>query len=443
MGRPSMGGVGSGMGRPGMGPGGAPGVGVHGAMQRRPGAGANRARNQIKEIDRFKIELKKKRAEYEQKRHGLGKFVRKDDRKDKKGKMKERAEPESMTRTMRVNTPGTPEHEERKKAIAERIGKARKKGAKIPEIMVSKPGRPLPVLKKENLPYTKDVRKPTLIKKIPIAKRLRKMSSEEELILDSSLSFVVGLENGVFMEAAKELDWKQRKALMDYLDLMSVALPPEWGLHKLIDDLRNRFAFICQSDKNLKTVIDQHPLPRRQWSKSCTPKQNSRLGFSCGFWKLMHVAAVGVAEQRGGLNLIESGMVGFETNTFSPIEAADAFRDYIDNFFTCAPCKDKFIKNYDNCEKNRRCDRLTEEDEDATISDWKELPIWLWEVHNEVSIGIIQESAAKANKYATRVVVKDEITGIWPNIDNCFMCFKNDGTWDEEEVFKLLEKTYW
>jgi hypothetical protein len=424
---------------------------------RHPGAGAIKVRDQYNEHDRFRDQMLQRKKEYEKKRKGLGGLIRKDGGKDKEGKPIERSNPDTMTKTMKVHTPGTSEYEKKRQAMIQHIeSKQRKPRLKNSQTAYSQTTGSTLILTKESLPYRKDVRKPTFARKqaerLPVIKRFVKMTAEEELILDATVSLVAGLETGVFMEDDKELDMDKRRALKAFLDLLSVSLPPEWGIHKLIDDLRSKILFIARSDNNLKIVLNQHPLPRKAWSKSCTFNKKGPIGFSCGFWKLMHVVSVGVAEHRGGLNLVDSGMVSPATKIFSPIEAADTLRNYIEHFFTCAPCKNNFLKHYDDCENNRRCDRLSSEDEDATTADWKEFPVWLWEVHNEVSVRIVKQKVAKlgriglpgsASATSPHVSLNDEVRVVWPNIDNCFMCFEDDGTWDEEQVFKFLEKSYW
>mmetsp|Transcript_31117 Transcript_31117/g.51859 ORF Transcript_31117/g.51859 Transcript_31117/m.51859 type:complete len:400 (-) Transcript_31117:62-1261(-) len=304
-------------------------------------------------------------------------------------------------------------------------------------------------LKKEALPFKKDVRKPSLAKKavehIPVFKRMVKMSDEEQLILDASLSLTVALETGVSMGLD---DLKSRTAMRRWLDLLSVSLPPEWGIHRMIDRLRNRFMYATKSKENFREIIKTHSLARNGWSPSCQGRANKNVptGFSCGMWKLLHVVTIGVAEQRGGKNLVESGMMAPSTKTFSPMEAADTIRDFIDNFFTCRPCRENFVQNYDECENNRRCDRLSDNIESATVPDWKELPLWLWEVHNEVSVRLVKERAALSfeRKGVRKMVrVKDEVKAIWPNVDSCILCFNDDGTWNEGEVFRFLERSYW
>ena len=411
---------------------------------RRPGAGHQKAKTQYRDMDRFQAQLKERREKLENRRKGLGKLIHKDITKDHKGMEIRREYPDVMTKAMKAHKPGTMEFEERKQKLIKRMDKLAKKKKIKPSVKsrVDAEG-----FKKESLPFKRDVRKPTTMKKvaekIPVVKRMARMTPEEELILDVSVSFVIGLESGVFVQNDKPLSMHEKMALKHYLELLSISLPAEWGLHRLIDDLRRKINYISQSDRNLRNVLADHPLPRKHWSKSCTSKTS--VGFTCGFWKLMHVATVGVAEQRGGLNLIASGMMAPETRTFSPIEAADTLRNYIEHFFSCTECREHFVSNYDDCEKNRRCDRLTDEDTAASTADWKELAVWLWEVHNEVSVRLAGQYKKQNfwSRSERRMTPTDQIRAIWPNMENCFMCFEDDGTWDEDQVFKFLERTYW
>ena len=71
---------------------------------------------------------------------------------------------------------------------------------------------------------------------------------------------------------------------MDWLDLLSVSLPPEIGLHELVDTLKHNIDNIAQSPSNLKSIIDKHPIPDMNYSESCTKGAKTQ-GFFCGFWK--------------------------------------------------------------------------------------------------------------------------------------------------------------
>ena len=414
-------------------------------FQRRHDAGFIKARNQPKSFDRYKEDMRVKREDYERKRTGIRGFVRRDNRKDKQGRWKPKHDALVMTPGMKYATRGTKEYADREAVLQKRMYKANKKlgiaGKVTGNVM----------LKKEALPWIKDVRRPSLVKKVvsvvPVVGRRFKMTPEEELILDVSLSFVTGLE-GMLFPGGGALNKKQQDTLLDFLDLLNIGLPPEWGIHRLIASLRSRRVEITRAF--LREVINSHPLPRRTWSPSCNNKDKRLTGYSCGMWKLLHVVTVGVAEQRGGLNLIDSGMLSENSRVFSPIEAADAIRDYIAEFYNCAICKKNFVANYDDCDNNRRCDRLTEDAEDASLADWKELPVWLWEVHNEVSIRVGKEEEKRRStrlflkvSFFPKKVDKPQIALIWPNMEECFLCFNEDGTWDEAEVFKHLESVYW
>ena len=409
---------------------------------KRPNAGHMMANTRTKKMDRFSTTMVTEKDRYMSKRKGLGGSFRKDSGRDKQGRPLPPTSMEENTKSMRQFTPGTMEFNDRQKSLMDRLNS--KKRTKRGKFIDQKPA----ILTKEALPFHKDVRKQTFAKKvaghIPIIKRMVQMTEEEELILDASLSLTVALETGVSM-GIEELE--SRTAMRKFLDLLAVALPPEWAIHKMIDGLRNHFMYATKNKDNFRELVKQHALTRKGWSRSCNSK-NVPTGFSCGLWKLLHIVTVGVVEQRGGKNLIDSGMIAPSSKTFSPMETADTIRNFLQHFFTCRPCRENFIENYDECDNNRRCDRLAFKDDLNTIapSDWKELPLWLWEVHNEVSVRLVHERAKKdydAKGVRKIVTPKEEIKVIWPNVETCILCFNEDGTWNEGQVFRYLEKVYW
>jgi hypothetical protein len=413
-------------------------------------AGAAKGRLERKDMDRWKTQMAGLKKEHEDRRKRLGGIISPPIPKHTRGAV-EKTTSETMTDKMKAFSPGTPEYEKRKNDLLERVaaGRAKMEARGKPGSTITKDT----VLKKESLPFSKDVRKQSFVQKqvgkVPIVKRLVRMTPEEALINDASRSFVHSLRYGVFM-SDEPLTLPRKMALQNWLEFLSVSLPPEWGLHRIIDDVRRQINFVAQADKNLHAVLDAHTstMPRGTWSFSCTGLGNKATtksqGFSCGFWKLLHTATVGVAEHNGGLNLVKSGMVGDTQKTFSPIEAADTIKDYIAMFFNCEECKRHFVEHYNNCANNRRCDRLTDDVETATTGDWKELALWMWEVHNEVSVRIVSEKRKKQLQRGLNAVGSlDEVMVVWPTIGDCFRCFEDDGTWDEPEVFARLEYAYW
>jgi Erv1 / Alr family len=299
------------------------------------------------------------------------------------------------TYAMRAHTPGTPEYETRQKKLEAHMDNLMTKQrlrTTAPQRRFSggvggAPRFDLPANHKPVMPYRKQVQKPKLahdiVGKVPIVRRMVKLSHEEELILDASLSFITALKVGLFRNS-DQLSKSQKRALQSWLDLLRISLPPEWALHELIMDLDNNLDFISQKEQNLLKFLRTRELPRQQWSRSCT--KEGRLpqnGFNCGFWKLLHVASVGIAEHRGGINLVDAHLVSKEVRVFSPLDAADAMKEFIANFFPCGACRAHFIAAYDEC-SNRRCVRLSQETDDASFADWQEVSKWLWEFHNDV-----------------------------------------------------------
>ncbi|CAJ1943096.1 unnamed protein product [Cylindrotheca closterium] len=390
--------------------------------------GALHAKYKPMELDRFRSPLLKKLQDYDrkQKRKGFfGIFF---------GGTKDNAaahnvESDVLTKTMRANTPGTEEFIARRKSLDEIIQKARKRWRNRGSISNS--------MTIGMLPYHKDVRG----RRRPLVRSYAHLSEEEGLILDVTHSFVMGLKYGLFVKS-NQLDSNQLNTFRDYLDLLGVSLPPEWRLHKLILELRQNYVKVGKGRSNLLEILDKYQI-QEGWSKDCTKGK-----FTCGFWKLLHTSTVGIAENRGGLNLIESGLILQSARTFSPLEAANAIRNYIDHFFTCGPCRKEFIATYDSCENNRRCDRLTEELEGASVADWKELPTWLWEVHNEVSVRVVKTRANSMNaglptKDKHELSATEQLEVLWPQIKDCIACFKEDGSWKEAGIFTFLESKYW
>ena len=116
-----------------------------------------------------------------------------------------------------------------------------------------------------------------ILSKVPIVKRaFNKHTHAHDTLNDAALSFTRGLLMGVFKGNAKgPLDYKRKKALQDWLDLLSVSLPPEMGLHELIDTLSANIDGITASEVNLNAVLKKHYIPDSNWSKSCTAEAGS------------------------------------------------------------------------------------------------------------------------------------------------------------------------
>lgn len=361
---------------------------------------------------------------------------------------------QGATDTMKAHVVNTKEFKDRRTKILEQIEqrKGKKARVEVEKRMNDVLNKRAPmVVDKAKLPYRKVVAPAKLGERIPIVKRVVKMNLEESLMLDSTLAFVEGLAQGLFRKDAS-LTASERTTLHDWLHLLSVALPQEWGIHELIDALMVRKSFVSQSRQNMFEVIKKHAPKRRLYSPSC---RATKIPFNCGFWKLLHTVSVGIAEHRGGLGLIEEGSLKEDALTFSPSDAADTIRNYMEAFFPCPYCSKHFVDQYDDCDNLERCMRLADDENAASEADWKELAKWLWEFHNSVSVRILHQNADSRRKAGghlgmsppqygpAKASVMDEIAVLWPTVDSCLKCFNADGSWDEEAVFLHLETQYW
>ena len=228
--------------------------------------------------------------------------------------------------------------------------------------------------------------------------------------------------------------------LLDWFDLLSVSLPPEIGLHELIDTLKHNVDEISERQENLKLLIDKHPLPEKDWSLSC---RKGMKPFFCGFWKLLHIMSVGFAEQAGGLALRESSP---SIRIFSAKQAANVVREYIALFFPCTECSKYFVAKYDDC-SFQRCHRLSDKTVDASGESWQECPLWLWEVHNDVSSYKLKKEVDKFDAFGGRMDEakqwERDMKVLFPQMDQCNGCITSDGTWNLNAVYNHLEYEYW
>ena len=171
-------------------------------------------------------------------------------------------------------------------------------------------------------------------------------------------------------------------------------------------------------------------------------KGTSSGGFFCGFWKLLHILSVGFAEQGGGLALQESSP---SIRVFSAKEAGNVVREYMALFFNCEKCSKRFISQYDDC-SFQRCNRLSDETVDAPIESWQEFPLWLWQVHNDVSRSKSMRASdfhEKAGKRGEAKKWEHDMKAIYPHLDQCISCVTLEGTWNLNAVYRHLEKEYW
>ncbi|GKY94249.1 hypothetical protein MPSEU_000390700 [Mayamaea pseudoterrestris] len=326
------------------------------------------------------------------------------------------------TVSMKANIKGTSEEMQRRATILESIRRAKgqRKAEQVKSVMETT----------SELPYQKLVPLTGLREKIPLFRRTVKLSLEEELIIDTAVSFAYSLKYEVFLRG-QELSESETKALKNWLILLSVSLPQEWILTTLVDDVLRNVDGLVKNPALLDHIMKDRQIVRTAWSPSCRRVVGGG-GYTCGFWKLLHTVTVGVAEHRGGKTVFAQS-----SNTFSPAETADIIRDFIANFFRCRTCAAHFIASYDDCSFDR-CDRLVEDAEATSDSDWKEVAVWLWKFHNAVNIRVWNERNENGVRKSG-----DELKLVWPSLADCWTCYRGDGSWDQDAVFLHLERSYW
>jgi hypothetical protein len=268
-------------------------------------------------------------------------------------------------------------------------------------------------------------------------------------------------------------------------------------------------AVTVPSQTDLLAVLRRHPPPRDEWSDSCASStkndnNNDNSGdnedgtsgndnnnndiditnspaYLCGIWKLLHIITLGVHEQH-------ARVLG-DMDRVSMTHVATTLRGFIRHYLSvaCAECEDTFGKLYDgdngnnkdngngNHKQNKncafdRCTRLvvpptssgggmlgytTAVSPDQRRKAWRQLALWLWEVHNHIHEQIITVEAEAKSSLGIHMDLKelrDETQ--WPSRTSCPQCWVNtnantnanaDAVWkhDENQVFLYLKQAYW
>mmetsp|Transcript_5618 Transcript_5618/g.7035 ORF Transcript_5618/g.7035 Transcript_5618/m.7035 type:complete len:705 (-) Transcript_5618:101-2215(-) len=268
----------------------------------------------------------------------------------------------------------------------------------------------------------------------PSSKYLSYPHTSEEMYSDAALSLQFSLQSGVY-NSNGPLSPPRQKALKTWLQLLQRTLPhrPDTVFHQshlLLDDLLASWNDVIASEDGLEKVLRRHPAPARDWSASCH-KGSEVNGYTCGLWSLFHVMTLGLVHYN------QKGTGGLVDGLLSPVHAADALREFVAHFFACQVCQAHFLTMYDHCEFDR-CNRLT--DGQKGLTTWKQLPLWLWETHNDVNVRLLKEQAESEQR---GIDDEEEQRGRWPPSEMCPRCWKHDGSWDEGAVYAFLYREYW
>eukprot|EP00531_Pseudo-nitzschia_arenysensis_P001725 CAMPEP_0116124578 /NCGR_PEP_ID=MMETSP0329-20121206/5352_1 /TAXON_ID=697910 /ORGANISM="Pseudo-nitzschia arenysensis, Strain B593" /LENGTH=535 /DNA_ID=CAMNT_0003618561 /DNA_START=57 /DNA_END=1661 /DNA_ORIENTATION=+ len=250
-----------------------------------------------------------------------------------------------------------------------------------------------------------------------------------DVYCDIYLSFHFAMQHSVFV-GKDPPDKKTKDAFGKWIELLSNVLPPSWPLSVMISEIWKNIETVLDSEDNLLGIVDKYPPPKKTWSPSCT-RGDPTMGYTCGLWQLFHAVSVGVVEWN------ENNLVGDKHLYYRPRNVGKTFRDYIDHFFGCEVCRENFLLEYDNC-GHFRCERLIPAT--GKLGDWKEVPFWLYEVHNGVNERLLEERLEKEGRKPTP---EEKIAVQWPSRKDCPLCWRADGTFNYDGVHAFLKMTYW
>ena len=257
--------------------------------------------------------------------------------------------------------------------------------------------------------------------------------TKEATYVDAALSFIHALKTEVFTSEGSYLDSDRRETFSDWIDLLYWALPPTWILHTLINDLRNNIDAVMTSEENLMFIVEKHvdvvSQGQTSWSQQCSNADG--MGYSCGLWSLFHIISVGVIERhRAVLGARDQISTAFVARTI---------RNYIEHYFACESCQQYFLGMYDSC-GFQHCTRLKQWQKLPRPDSWNEFALWLWEVHNDVNVKVLE---AEAHKEGTELSTQEKEQSAWPTSEVCPDCKTTRGKWNTEAVLSHLKKQYW
>uniref|UniRef100_A0A7S4MFC9 Sulfhydryl oxidase n=1 Tax=Odontella aurita TaxID=265563 RepID=A0A7S4MFC9_9STRA len=252
--------------------------------------------------------------------------------------------------------------------------------------------------------------------------------STADVFNDASLSLDVAFRFGIFMSRSP-LSKAKEDVLREWINLLKYALPADMKQsHEQLDALTLKFDDVVQSEDALREAIEHVRFERNDWSLACSYGQPHK-GYTCGLWALLHIATVGV---------VETNETQSSSKKVSTAHAADIMRNFIEHFFDCKECREYFLKMYDECFFGR-CKRLST-DTSLLKESTRELPLWLSKAHNAVNVRLLRERRSRENK---PMPTREEVKSVrWPHETECPHCWQEDGTWDDNEVYKHLKSEY-
>lgn len=194
-------------------------------------------------------------------------------------------------------------------------------------------------------------------------------------------------------------------------------------------------------------------MQRRSYTAQATRRVSGKLAnaYSCfRDWSdlnnLLHIiAVVNYIWIRQLFHIMSIGLVIWnhlaleDDQKIIPSDMADILRDYVEHFFLCEECRLNFLSAFDACSYDR-CNRLITSASRGTLQQYIQYPLWLFETHNALNVRLRKE------RIEQNVETEDftNVTEIlWPPVTSCRKCWLSEGRWNEFEIYKYMQESYW
>lgn len=273
---------------------------------------------------------------------------------------------------------------------------------------------------------------------------VQKIPWSDQVFHDAMTSFVVTLTSALYSQIphGSALPPDTSTILREFIDLMRWAFPPETKAQQLAQHLAEEFFKISTSEEGLLNVIAKYVNSSQgvTWSERCGGINGSEDGYSCGFWSLLHILSLGVAERH-------DAVVG-DVDRLSVSYAGHVMRSFVDHFFIhCETCRQLWTTLYDEacCELDNSDHSIADKanlDANRESQDLKSLAFWVWEIHNEISV---------RKGYYIKYSHTASTNLLWPSKSECPGCWKstndahvtNMNSYDRDAIYNHLRKIYW
>lgn len=299
--------------------------------------------------------------------------------------------------------------------------------------------------------------------------------TRNDIFHDAAMSLMHSLSSLTFNGNRKNSWEEDEQALVEYFDLLFWSLPPSWKVLMMVNDIR-------QNLKEYRIPLSETSLANRntdclsmmwnsvqshqkfvldgawpEWTKSCRSQGN---GFQCGLWNLIHIISIGVAERHkavlGGRervstehaavtmkNFVERFIVSDQLQNQKYVDESNSYHIKMKNYWNrlLTLCKRDCGYKINKCNRFKRHRGKKSHHYYNDVDHWREFPLWLWEIHNEINVQILKEELTQKNQSCCS---EDQVGKvIYPSNEICPNCHLDDGGWNRSEVYNFLKTQYW